>query len=414
MTTILIILALYLLFAFLIRLRLRHHQATITRNEIFAALAIKILLGCAYGYVFLKYYGGDDTWMFHNQSLQQYQLLMTDPLTFFSDLSISDASEGAVGTWQLIEFYIMDLEIKLLPKLLALFNLVSRGNYYVNVVFFNALVFWGHFWLFATFTDHFPSLRKTAFLTIFFYLPAVFWLSGIRSDGLLFFFLALAIRSVDKISRVRTYRSIGFLIIALAGITIFRNVWLLLVAIPLVAWFISERSSKKRLLIFGSSYLLATILFFGSSLLPQSANLPAVVVARQASYFNLKGNTRFELDTLTPNLPGFARVAPQSLLNTYVRPYIWEAKGPLQLMASAESLLILILFGLMLIRASKERNSVLRNPMVIALLGFAVTLYLFIGFTVPFPGAIVRYKVIGTLFIVLTLLSSIKWRTNKL
>ena len=51
--------------------------------------------------------------------------------------------------------------------------------------------FFGHYWLFRLLSELFPLKKKVYFLIIFFFLPAVFWLSGIRVDGLLFFFLSV-------------------------------------------------------------------------------------------------------------------------------------------------------------------------------------------------------------------------------
>ena len=53
-----------------------------------------------------------------------------------------------------------DLEFWAITKPLALFNLYSRGNYYVNVVFFNLLTFWGQYLVFKLFAARFPGRRR--------------------------------------------------------------------------------------------------------------------------------------------------------------------------------------------------------------------------------------------------------------
>ncbi len=52
-------------------------------------------------------------------------------------------------------------------------------------VFFSFFTFWGHYWLFTLLTGLFPQKRRVLLLLIFFFPPVVFWLSGIRADGLI-------------------------------------------------------------------------------------------------------------------------------------------------------------------------------------------------------------------------------------
>jgi hypothetical protein len=39
----------------------KNSEIRLTRNEIALAFGFKVAMGCLYGYVFQKYYGGDDT-----------------------------------------------------------------------------------------------------------------------------------------------------------------------------------------------------------------------------------------------------------------------------------------------------------------------------------------------------------------
>ncbi|MBO9631623.1 MAG: hypothetical protein J7578_00795, partial [Chitinophagaceae bacterium] len=48
---------------------------------------VKVLAGIGYGYIFLHYFGGDDTWFFHDQGLHEKDLLLNHTAQFFSDLN---------------------------------------------------------------------------------------------------------------------------------------------------------------------------------------------------------------------------------------------------------------------------------------------------------------------------------------
>jgi hypothetical protein len=44
-------------------------------------------------------------------------------------------------------------------------------------------------------------------------------------------------------------------------------------------------------------------------------------------------------------------------------------------------------------------KDLLCKPLILFSLSFGITLYIFIGYTIPFPGAIVRYKAIPELLL---------------
>src|SRR3954462_3400247 len=110
---------------------------------------------------------------------------------------------------------------------------------------------------------------------------------------------------------------------------------------------------------------------------------------------SLKGNTEFQLNRLEPNIPSFGKTFPQAFANTFLRPYPWEAKGALQLLASAE----VIFFWCIFVLSISRLKQVIAEPLAWFILLFAVSAYLFIGLTVPFPGAIVRYKIVPELLL---------------
>jgi len=57
--------------AFLIT-RLLKKQAALSPAIAVCAFAFKVLAGCLYGYVHLRYYQGDDTWAYNAESMEEY------------------------------------------------------------------------------------------------------------------------------------------------------------------------------------------------------------------------------------------------------------------------------------------------------------------------------------------------------
>ncbi len=378
--------------------------------QIAGAFSFKIIMGCAYGYIFLTMYEGDDTWWLHEYSLGQQQLLLDDPLRFFAELG-PFASPRAYDSWaDHLYYYLGDIEVWILTKPMALINFLTAGNYYMNLVFFNVPVFIAQSWLYRLVTERTSGGRTPIFLAVFFVPPVIFWLSGFRPDGLLFFFVMLGILQFSALMQKKDTGRIVAFIIGMAGILVFRSYLLALMIPSFVAWFMVEKRGRKPLPAFAGVYGLCVLLFFATTWISPSRNAATVISARQAAFFALEGNTRFALDTLKPNLPGFVKVLPQALNNSFLRPYPWEAKGFLQLAASVEVLLLLLLVILFSFRPMRNGWVAFCQPLFLTLLFFALFQFLIIGYTVPFPGAIVRYKIIGELFLFAMFAGLINWK----
>ncbi|HUR10668.1 MAG TPA: glycosyltransferase family 39 protein [Flavitalea sp.] len=392
----------YAVLSFLIIVILRRQPNAITQTEILLTFAFKILLGCVYGYIFLKYYGGDDTWAIHQAAVKETELLRKDPYQFFWEFTPLTAISNARNWEEILPYYLADLEYCLLAKTFGIINLITRGNYYFNVVFFNFLVFWGHWLLYRLLARNNPSRRRLLFFAIFFFPSTVFWLSGIRADGILFLFFSLTIYNFDRLLHKNSISGwIGFLI-GWAGILIMRFPVALLIVPALIAWWLVVRRKKSPLLAFISVYGIALLLFFVSGLIPLIDG-PQALSRRQAEYFRLSGNTRFELDTLKHNTMSYLKILPQAISNTFIRPLPWEAKGVLQLLASV----VILFFWVLIVFIFLKRKAVLTDSqwaVFLLLLFFGVSMYITIGYTVPFPGAIVRYKAIAELSLICALL----------
>jgi hypothetical protein len=141
-----------------------------------------------------------------------------------------------------------------------------------------------------------------------------------------------------------------------------------------------------------------TVLFFCSGLM-SNGGLPGMLASKQREFFALKG-TAFQLDTLHVSAKSFLAVLPQAIVNTLARLFPWEAKGLLQGLYAAEVWLFLLLIAFTIIKRGPEWKFRLLHPVILLLLFFSASVYLFIGYTVPFPGAIARYKAIPELFMV--------------
>lgn len=387
--------------------RLTRKAALLSVTELAGAFMFKVLMGCLYGYVYLHYYHGDDTWLFHQRSVEELQKLFHEPLAFLKDFTPAEAFAWAGGPS--IPTYIQFLEKHILPKTLAIFDIFSGNNYYINVIFFNFILFWGHYWLFKMLVTAFPDKRLPLLLLIFFFPPLVFWLSGIRADGLLLFFLSLLLIHFRNWVYEHKKAGLAWCLPAVSGLLIFRLQVLLVLAPALTAWYISVKFHGKLLRTWLLVYAVAGLVFFATAWVSPARNLPLMIVKRQQEFLALQG-TRFQLDSLRPSVTGYARVLPQAVNNTFFRPFIWEAKGLLQIMTALEVLVCWLLVLWMIIKRDERWQKQLTHPMLLFFIYFGITFYIFIGYTIPFPGTIVRYKALPELLLLTIPVVCSKWR----
>ncbi len=411
MAVILLFFILFLLFSFAIHLitRKTDYPLSLVNSGLF--YGTKIAFGCLYGYIFKRYYSGDDTWQLNNDGIQQYKRLITDPLLFFQELFIFPTAPSPYPLFFNGSSYLQHLEYLIVTKLIAPFNAISQGNYYINLLLFNFLSFWGAWFLYRLISEKFGKSNLQV-VVIFLFPPAVFWLSGYRSEGLIFLFTATFLYYFNKTLAMASLKSLLLMAVSMLALFVLRNGFAILMIPALFSWAWSVKRNAHPLKSFAMVYGLLLALAIASSLFLKEKNAFSLIVNRQHEFLQLKG-TRFTLTPLENNFTSFIKVLPQAAGNVFVRPYLWEAKGALQWMVAIENLVVvlLLLFSL-LINRSRFLSS-FTHPFALTLLLIVVTNYIVIGYTVPFPGAIVRYKIIPELLLLVLLARQFKLK-NKL
>ena len=401
MLTGLIILFFWVCLSGLIYIIIRNKEDSLSFSQILFFFGCKIIAGEVYGYIFKRFYNGDDTWALNNESILQYKRLLQSPLLFIKDI-FSDTPVPEKEEFHQFASYLENLEYALVTKTMAVFNLISQGNYYINVVFFNFLGFFGVYFFYKLLAAQ-PGKqnRLLAAIILFLFPPALFWLSGIRTEGLLLLFTGILLYRFDRWMKEKNIMD-ALVCIACFGMTvILRNGFAVVLVPPLIAWWLVysfKTSTPATFLVTYAACIFAAIA--GSFLLPANLNIFSTIAARQQAFLKLKGNTRFNLTPLTAHPLSFIKVLPESLMNTFIRPFIWEAKGLLQWFSSIENIVVLLLLIVGLVKIKRREKGFPDAPLVWALLMAALCNYIIIGYIVPFPGAIVRYKIIPELFLV--------------
>jgi len=389
----------------------RNNGKTLPWQWIAFAFLAKVTAGIIYGYIYSHYYMISDSWSYFNESLSDYHDLINNPAKFFTINSefkhLTDFFSTADNAfWS-------NTGENFLIKLLAVLNVFSIGNYYTDVVLFNAFSFWGLYLVYKVAIQYLPGKESWAYLLIFFWPSCLFWNSAIDKDGLLVFFSGILIYSTyNCILRRKLILFLSLGITGFAGIFLIRNVNAVLFIPSIVCWWAASRMYKKRFEIFLLVYSTAFFLFFLSGLDGSPINLLQQVANKQHQFLSLEANTRLPLSALDPNFTSYIKVFPEALNHIFLRPYITEISSPFHLMVFLENTSLIFLIFFIIIWKKKGRVRKMPTTFNLFLWSVSFTGLLLIGYIVPFPGAIIRYKAFYTMLFILPFISFFNTKTT--
>jgi hypothetical protein len=258
----------------------------------------------------------------------------------------------------------------------------------VNVILFNVIYFIGQLYFYKTLYLNAPH-KKYFFLVVVFLIPSVvFWCSGIHKDGIIL--SCIGFISYFMYQYLSTKNSLlliaSTLFLSLLFVT--RYFYLLCILLPLMLWVFTHKS-KYKLLIFSISYLIAFVILFNISQLFPAIKPLELILNRQKDFINLIGYSDMKTPILENNFISYVKNFPTALNHILLKPsfhYNDYFKYKISAIDSWFVCSLIILFSVFI----KRKN--LNNGLFLFLLFFGATVYLFIGYTIPNAGALVRYK----------------------
>ena len=144
--------------------------------------------------------------------------------------------------------------------------------------------------------------------------------------------------------------------------------------------------------------------------MPDKFNLPLRMAERQHSFLQLSGNSELPLEILQPSAGSYISVLPQALNHVFLRPYPNELKNPLYWAAFLEMAVLILIVFLYFAMNPGNWKKLITEPYNLFLLFFSISSCILIGYTVPFVGAIVRYRAMYEILLLLPLVSGLRFR----
>jgi hypothetical protein len=387
-------------------------NAGINSGTLLGLFLLKILAGIAIGWIAIHIYGpGNDYWDTNDYAREEYQLLQTNPAKYLINIFTSDYQGGYAGMFSSGDSYWNDLKGNIVIKLVSVFNIFSRGDYYINSLFFNFIIFFGHVILYRLFIKIYPGRQVWVIIGCFLLPSTLYFSSGIHKDGLVLLLMAVVIYSVyQSLSKNKfSIQRLSFILAGLILLFLVRNFVLLALLPALFGWILAAKTKWNAALVFTSVYLLGGLAFFNISAVTTKINPPEIIVKKQAAYKSLPvAATQIELATLQPNSKSFAANTPQALGHVLFLPY--PGQLPIKSLLPFSLELFFYLFLLLLLIFFKRKDYLPADkPLLFFTVFFILTVFLFIGYIVPNIGSLVRYRSLYLPFIITPVLCSLNW-----
>lgn len=390
-------------------------KSGLSQQEIWGLYAVRVFCGCFLGCISLRYYPSNDYWNLLKESQAETTLLKSDPIRFFTSLFDSPYENAYGQFFNAVGSYWNDLRNNLIQKCLAIINLISGGDYYVNSIFFNAFGFLGHVAFYRFFTNIFSDHKRWIFWGTFFIPSTLYFSSGIHKDLVVFSLFGFLLWALHQwLDGTRRWKYGWVALISLLGLILMRN-YLLLILIPAFAGYVI--ALRRRISIWMTYGIMVGLMFVGLLVIESmnSDRTPLKLIQqRQQDFMALKkSNSDMEFTPLKPTLQTFIKQAPEAMGHAFFRPYPTESKHVFSLALSIE--LFLFWFLLIFSIATAEGRQIWKQMPVLGMLLFtALALWILFGFICPNYHTLARYRSLYLILLVPPLLVGIaKGREQK-
>lgn len=404
----------YLLFIYLLALWLRRKMADpVTKKYFLPALTAKIIGAISLGLIYQFYYGGGDTFnFFHDSAIIWRSFSEESPFTALGLIFADNQYHPELYKYTSQMHFYIDPNTYHVIRLSAFFGLFAFHTYTVIAILFAFVSFTGIWALFKVFYHLYPHLHRKLAIAIFFIPSVFFWGSGLMKDsitlgalGWLFYgfyfgiikrkkfipnailiFLCILIIQAIKVYILLCFLPAAFLWIFMAYRANIKSGLLRFVSLPLVIIMAVPLSYQavRKITEDNKRYQLENI--------TATTQITATWLKQVGT---MQGGSVYSLGEFDGTWSNMLAKAPQAIVVTLYRPFIWEARNPVMLLSALEAAFFLFLTLKIFweIKIVRLFTIVSQQPVLLFCLIFAFTFSFAVGISSYNFGTLVRYKI---------------------
>lgn len=375
-------------------------------------LILKMIGSAMVGAVFILYYQKGDTLYYYLHSKTLTFVFANDPvhnwIVFFPEFF----HDSIINTPYFPADYLRKANSYMLVRIAGLLNLFLFDSYFSIAICFSVFSFIGSWKLYKVFYYYAPELHKQIATSTLFLPCLIMWGSGLFKDTLTFGALGILTYSLHSIAVRKHFKAayIFYILISLYLIGVVKP-YILMALLPSMVFF-QVNSFSARI----SSSFVKTTVFPLLILLVIIGSLGILSILNTTF-------TAYNLDNMEDKLEGFQRwhsirseqtdgsgytlgsggTSPGELLVkfplavnvTLFRPYIWEARKPIVILAALESLFVLFV-TIQTFRRVGIKGTIkafFNDPFISFCIVFSFIFAFSIGISSYNFGALVRFKI---------------------
>lgn len=280
---------------------------------------------------------------------------------------------------------------RLVIRVNAVLNLITQGNYGLNLSVFLFLSLLGCYWIYL-FLMNFTHFKLIAIICAFFIPSVLFWSSGILKEALLVFALGGFLYSLSTLTKGFNWKSVVLGILGLSLLMTLK-IYILMALIPslcftIIYWKLKSflKTSLATLGMLGGGYLMLLGLFPHWSLL-------STLEGKQFDFIQManavNAGSQIWVIPMDGTLWTLLKLIPLGIGNVLIYPNIFMVKNAQSALAFLENLFIIVLIVGAVIGIIKSRSM---SYWQWGMIGFGFIVLSLVGMTAPVVGAMVRYK----------------------
>lgn len=392
----------------------------------FRGLRIKLLFGVLFG-LFSIFLLPGDTEMYYTAGLDFKKIIFekSENLRFMTGPAQDFGNYYEINGFRPENYGYVSADSNLMAvKIVALFSLISFDSYLVISMFFSLFSFVGLWFMFKCFYRIYPTYYKAIFM-VFFLIPSVlFWGSGILKDTLCLGFLGIGFYNSYLFLFEKRYqiKILVALLFSFYCLYVLKSYMAYAFIPSFLFWYALktigsiENKALKTTLIVAPILLIVLYLSFGNLDNYVSENsVEAVaenILTTQKNYIATTPDDGALLDygEIVPTVNGILRIAPQALVASLFRPFLWEAKKITSLIAAIEGTFLFCFTIFVFFRRGflYSLKTIASDSTVLFCFLYSIVFATAIGLNCFNLGTLVRYKIPCLPFYILSLVLIIK------
>jgi len=366
----------------------------------------KVLAGLLLVLLYTFYYTNRqtaDVYNYFDDGNVLYSALFNNPVDYLRMLTgIGSDSEHLMKYYNEMGFWIKNFDYNLfndnrtMIRLNAFIRIFSFGSIYVHSVFFAFFSFVGLTAIYRVFTTIFNNAKYLLIVAVYFIPSVILWTSGPLKESVLIMGFGSLIYSFYEIVYRRISLKYVLILILSSFILFFTKFYILISVLPGLITLLLFKITKHKyqsLKFIVIHAILFVILFNSHHILPRY-HFAEIMANKQKDFIAYVDSlpdvgSKIKISRLEPTMKSILLNAPKAFLNSFLRPFLWEANSITSLFSAFENTLLFILLIVSLIFRKKHFKP---DDLHYLCLSFVLILFILTGLTTPVLGALVRYK----------------------